>query len=98
MMDEQLSAEHLSEAAYANAAFQTLVLGMLMECRVEDGLTTKANAAATLRRYAGYCDLAATAMPFLPVAEYLEHGSGLHLTLIDGGLSKQRNEDGTPQG
>lgn len=91
MMDEQLSAEHLSEAAYANAAFQTLVLGMLMECRVEDGLTTKADAAATLRRYASYCDLAAAALPFLRVADYLESGTGPRFTVIEGGHGEDRS-------
>ena len=88
MNNRVLTAEEVSEAAYASITVQTVMLGMLMECRVEDGLTTMEEAAATLRRYAGYCGVAAAAMPFLRVADYLESGSGPKLTMISGGLAE----------
>lgn len=85
MTNHLLSIEQLSRLAAANAAFQTTMLGMMMECRVADGLTTKAEAVATLRRYAEYSGSAAAASPFMLVADYLESETWPPLKVIEGG-------------
>lgn len=56
-----------------------------------DGLTTKAEAVATLRRYAEYSGTAAAASPFMLVADYLESETWPPLKVIEGGRSEDRS-------
>lgn len=50
-----------------------------------DGLTTKAEAVATLRLHAEYSGSAAAASPFMLVADYLESETWPPLKVIEGG-------------